>query len=56
MRTRRGTAVFRRNVHTGRLVQLAGGRKIEFSDHLMLNSFNRTILVRKERIDGPQYD
>jgi hypothetical protein len=37
-------------------VQLAGGRKIEFSDHLMLNSFNRTILVRKERIDGPQYD
>ena len=32
------------------------GRKVEFNDHLMLNSFNRTILVKKERIDGPQYE
>lgn len=36
-------------------VQFTDGRKVEFKDHLMLNSFNRTILVRKERIDGPQY-
>ncbi|MFL6665433.1 MAG: hypothetical protein ACJ8G7_24960 [Rhizobacter sp.] len=33
-----------------------GGRKVVFQDHLMLNSFNRTVLVRKERIDGPQYE
>jgi hypothetical protein len=32
------------------------GRKVAFEDHLMLNSFNRTVLVRKERIDGPQYE
>ena len=37
-------------------VQFRDGRKVEFSDHLMLNSFNRTILVKKERIDGPQYE
>ena len=37
-------------------VQFADGRKAEFIDHLMLNSFNRTILVRKERIDGPVYE
>jgi hypothetical protein len=37
------------------VVQLAGGRKIDFVDHLMLNSFNRTVLVRKERLDGPDY-
>jgi hypothetical protein len=33
-----------------------GGRKVAFEDHLMLNSFNRTVLVRKERIDGAQYE
>jgi hypothetical protein len=37
-------------------VQLPDGRKIEFSDHLLLNSFNRTILVKQERIDGPHYE
>ena len=36
-------------------VQFPDGRKVEFEDHLLLNSFNRTILVRKERIDGPVY-
>ena len=36
-------------------VQFADGRKVAFDNHLMLNSFNRTILVRKERIDGPEY-
>ena len=36
-------------------VQLQNGRKVEFEDHLLLNSFNRTILVKNERIDGPQY-
>jgi hypothetical protein len=36
-------------------VQLQDGRKVEFKDHLLLNSFNRTILVKNERIDGPQY-
>jgi hypothetical protein len=35
--------------------QVTGGERVEFNDHLMLNSFNRTILVRQERIDGPQY-
>jgi hypothetical protein len=38
------------------VVRLPGGRTVDFSDHLMLNSFNRTVLVRKERIDGPQYE
>lgn len=37
-------------------VQFPDGRKVEFEDHLMLNSFNRTILVRKERIDGADYE
>jgi hypothetical protein len=37
-------------------VQFPDGRKVEFKDHLMLNSFNRTILVKKERIDGPMYE
>jgi hypothetical protein len=37
-------------------VQFADGRKVEFKDHLMLNSFNRTVLVKKERIDGPVYE
>ncbi len=37
-------------------LQLPDGRKIEFSDHLLLNSFNRTILVKQERIDGPHYE
>lgn len=32
-----------------------GGRKVDFADHLLLNSFNRTILVTKERLDGQQY-
>ena len=34
----------------------AQGRTVAFRDHLMLNSFNRTVLVRKERFDGPQYE
>lgn len=38
------------------VVQLHGGRTVGFNDHLMLNSFNRTVLVRKECIDGPQYE
>ena len=37
-------------------VQFHDGRKAEFKDHLLLNSFNRTILVKKERVDGPQYE
>jgi hypothetical protein len=32
---------------------LSDGRKVEFKDHVMLNSFNRTILVKNETIDGP---
>jgi hypothetical protein len=36
-------------------VRFADGRRVEFNDHLMLNSFNRTILVKNERIDGPMY-
>jgi hypothetical protein len=32
------------------------GRRVDFHDHLMLNSFNRTVLVRQERIDGARYD
>jgi hypothetical protein len=36
-------------------VQLADGRKVAFTDHLMLNSFNRTILVKNERIGGAEY-
>ncbi|HEU0203906.1 MAG TPA: hypothetical protein VFR86_26140 [Burkholderiaceae bacterium] len=31
------------------------GRKVEFKEHVMLNSFNRTILVKDERFDGPVY-
>ncbi len=38
------------------IVQFPDGRKVEFSEHLLLNSFNRTILVKKERLDGPQYE
>jgi hypothetical protein len=34
---------------------LKDGRKVEFRDHVMLNSFNRTILVKDERIDGAVY-
>jgi hypothetical protein len=36
-------------------VTFADGRKVEFVDHLMLNSFNRTILVRQERVQGAVY-
>ena len=36
-------------------VQFADGRKVELHDHLMLNSFNRTILVRQERMGGAVY-
>jgi hypothetical protein len=31
------------------------GRKVEFNNHVMLNSFNRTILVKKETLDGAVY-
>ncbi|HEU0199042.1 MAG TPA: hypothetical protein VFR86_01260 [Burkholderiaceae bacterium] len=31
------------------------GRKVEFKEHVMLNSFNCTILVKDERFDGPIY-
>jgi hypothetical protein len=34
---------------------LPDGRKVEFKDHVMLNSFNRTILVKNETIGGPIY-
>jgi hypothetical protein len=37
-------------------VQFADGRKVEFKDHLMLNSFNRTVLLKKERIEWPIYE
>jgi hypothetical protein len=37
-------------------VRFADGREIAFDDHLMLNSFNRTILVKDERLDGPRYE
>jgi len=37
-------------------VRFADGRELLFADHLMLNSFNRTILVKKERLDGPRYE
>jgi hypothetical protein len=36
-------------------VQFADGRKVAFENRLLLNSFNRTILVRQERFDGPVY-
>jgi len=36
-------------------VQFADGRTVTFTDHLMLNSFNRTILVRQERMGGAVY-
>ena len=38
------------------VVHLPGGRKVEFSDHIALNSTNQTILVKKETLDGPVYD
>ncbi|HSW06041.1 hypothetical protein [Aquabacterium sp.] len=37
-------------------VQLADGRRDVFEDHLLLNSFNRTILVRQERFEGALYE
>jgi hypothetical protein len=36
-------------------VQFADGRQVQLHDHLMLNSFNRTILVRQERMGGAVY-
>lgn len=32
------------------------GRKVEFKDHIALNSTNQTILVKKETLDGAVYD
>ena len=37
----------------GFVFDAATGRKVEFKDHVMCNSFNRTIYVTKETIDGP---
>lgn len=35
---------------------LPGGRKVEFSEHIALNSTNQTILVKKETLEGALYD
>ena len=37
----------------GFVIDVATGRKVEFKDHVLCNSFNRTIYVTKETIDGP---
>ena len=34
---------------------LRDGRRVEFKDHVMLNSSNKTILVKNETLDGPVY-
>ncbi len=36
-------------------LSLPDGRTVAFEDHVMLNSFNRTILVKSETLDGPVY-
>ena len=37
-------------------VSFPDGRKVEFKDHIALNSNNQTILVKKETLDGAVYD